>query len=351
MAYSAISKSSSNFNTINYTGTGSSLALTGVGFQPDMIWQKVKSTTSSHRLTDAIRGTGYIVYPNDTAEQSAENAVTAFGTDGFTVGTGNGDAYNANGATYVAWNWKANGSGSANSDGSTSSTVSANTVAGFSIVQHTGSGGATTIGHGLGVAPTIVLTKRTNSSNPWIFQQNIIGGSFTSSNYLILNTTAVAASSSNLVNSVTSSTLSLAGSDDWVNGSGDTYIHYVFAEKEGYSKFGSYVGNGAISGPFIYTGFKPAFVLIKKATGSTDGWFINDNTRSSSGGPNPNSYYMRPNTNEAQGTSSSLSMDTLSNGFKIKNTDTAYNNDNSTYFYMAFGQPIVSTNGDIATAR
>ena len=343
MAYSINAKD--HFNTKLYTGTGSAPnAITGVGFQPDFLWIKPRNLANSHRLhSTLLTATDYYVMSENTdAEATNDNCVTSFDTDGFTLGnTDNGwnGSYN-----YVSWNWKAGGAGSTNNDGSTASTVSANTNSGFSMVTHSGTGGATTIGHGLGVSPKIVISKRRNSANPWAFQQNIVGGSWTSNNYLILNTTAAVASSSALVNNVSSSTISFAGADDWVNASGSTYIHYVFAEKTGFSKFGSYTGNGNADGVFIYTGFKPGFLLIKKTSG-TEAWVLVDSKRPAY---NYTNKYVLANDYavEAQG----LVYELLSNGFKFN--DTSQNISGTTYFYMAFAEaPLVGTNDVPCVAR
>ena len=344
MAFSTISKSSSYFNSTIYTGNGTvDTALTTGTFQPDLTWFKNRGTTESHMWMDAVRGATNYIQSNSTAAQgTSADKISAFTSTGVTLGSG--AETNENSQPLVCWAWKANGSGSANSDGTTSSTVSANTTAGFSIVQHSGSGDATTIGHGLGVEPTVVLTKRTSATNSWFLQQAVIGGSWTSSNYLILNSTAAAASSSSIVNGVTSSTISFAGADDWVNASGSTYIHYVFAEKLGYSKFGTYTGNGVADGTFVYLGFKPAFMIIKR-TDSTTNWVMYDNKRDPS---NRVSKVLLPD-NSASETSGSQYIDFLSNGFKLRNSGNN-TNDGSVYFFMAFGQPIVSTNNNIATA-
>ena len=351
MAFTTVNKSTDYFNTKLYTGNGSTNAITGVGFQPDWTWLKSRSDTYSHSWTDAVRGvTKKIASNNSNAEYTSSTELTSFDSDGFTLGTDAG--VNNNASTFVSWNWKANGQGSSNGDGSITTTyTSANTTSGVSIIQYTGNGvDGATIGHGLGVAPTFLITKKTSGSESWY-----VGSSgLTSWDYkLYLDTTDAQSTNSPSVwggAAPTSSTVSLGNSAP-TNASGQTYIMYAFAEKTGFSKFGSYTGNGNADGPFVYTGFKPAFVLIKKATGSADSWFINDNKRSSSGGFNENSYYIRPNENATEGTSSSLAIDILSNGVKIKNTDTAYNNDNSTYIYMAFAAaPIVGTNDIAANA-
>ena len=354
MAFTTINKSADHFNTKLYTGTGSSNAITGVGFQPDLVWIKDRSATGYHFWTDAVRGVTKTLFSNGSDAESTEvTGLTAFGTDGFTVGTHSN--INTNGRNIVSWNWKGGGSGSTNNDGATASTVSANQTAGFSIVKHAGSGSATTIGHGLGASPKIIITKAIDVLNSWIFQQNILGGSWTSSNYLILNSTAAAASSSTIINNVTNSTISFAGSNDWVNSSSYNYVHYCFAEKTGYSKFATYAGNSGTDGTFVYTGFKPAWLLVKAASGSqtpqNQSWVIWDNKRSSTGGFNENSYKLYPNATDAEATSGIAQVDILSNGFKFRNSTHQSNSDN-TYLYMAFAEaPIVGTNNIPATAR
>ena len=346
MAYTTINKSTDYFNTKLYTGTGSSLVLTGVGHQPDMVWLKVRSTTSSHRITDVVRGTGQVIYPNDTAEQSAESSVTAFGTDGFTVGTEGGT--NTNGATYVGWSWKAGGGqGSSNTDGSINTTyTSVNTTSGFSISKYTGTGSNATIGHGLGVAPKVVMIKDLSVGKDWAVYHESIGNT----KYLELNTTDAVGTASNAWNntSPTSSVVSI-GSRDTLNTSSNNYIAYCFAEKTGFSKFGQYTGNGNADGTFVYTGFKPAFLLSKMSSG-TQGWFLVDNKRANPYNPIDGS--LHPNSNAAEDTASDFFVDFTSNGFKLRDNDAQLNGSGSTYIYMAFAEaPLVGSNNVPATAR
>ena len=346
MAFSTISKSSSYFNTKLWTGNGTnSTAITGVGFQPDMTWIKNRSTTDNHAIFDAIRGATYRIYPNATdAQIQATNSLASFDSDGFTLNDG-GDA-NGNGENIVGWNWKANGSGSANSDGSINSTVSVNTTSGFSIVQYTGTGSAATVGHGLGVTPNVMLAKRLNSTGQWDMYHS--GLSNPKSGSMVLNDTAAFTGDTSIWNNTdpTSSLVNI-GTSSTTNASGGTYVMYCFADVQGFSKFGSYIGNGNANGSFIYTAFKPAFVIVKR-TDNTGHWIMKD---WQTPGYNQNDYYLWSDTTDAETSASSLGIDFLSNGFKLKGTAGNSNADGGTFIYMAFGQPIVSTNGDIATAR
>ena len=344
MAYSTIPKSSSYFNTVLYNGTGSSQSITGVGFQPDWLWQKHRSGSQDSRIFDAVRGGSKVIYSSLTnGETTDAQLITSFDSDGFTMGS-SGTNVNDNGTTNVAWNWKANGSGSANGDGSISSTVSVDTTSGFSIVQYVGTGSAATVGHGLGTVPKMMLVKKTSGSESWAVYHHSIGNT----KFLQLNTSGAEGTSSGFWNDTTptSSVFSIK-SDGGTNASGETYIAYCFSAIPGYSKFELYEGTGNSDGPFLYTGFKPSFVMIK-AKGQTESWYMLDNKRP---GYNTNNYYLAANTSSAEGTSTTLATTLCSNGFKINNSDTSMNSSGQGYIYMAFGQPIVSTNGDIATAR
>jgi len=350
MAYTTINKSTDYFNTKLYTGNGSNNhAITGVGFAPDLVWAKRRDGSNGHVLFDKVRGATKILQ-SDTASAEITSAsgkdTVSLDSDGFTVAVpAQTGGINPNGASCVAWNWKGGGSGSTNNDGSTASVVSANTTAGFSIVTHAGTGSATTIGHGLGAAPKVIITKGLNVANSWIVQQNILGGSWTSSNYFYLNSASTAASSSALINNVSTSTISFAGSDSFVNGSYN-YVHYCFAEKTGYSKFGSYTGNGNADGPFIYTGFKPAWLMIVN-TSSTQNRVIFDNKRDPF---NVMDGILYPNSTDGEQTQDSI--DFLSNGFKLRVTGNDRNGSGNTLFFMAFAEaPIVGTNNIPCTAR
>ena len=347
MAYTTINKSGDYFNTKLFTGNGAdNHAITGVGFQPDWIWAKNRATTDAHHTADVVNGAGYRLRTN-TADALGTQAdgVKSFDSDGFTLGTTG--SINGNGNGIVSWNWKAGGSGSSNTDGSITSTVSANTTAGFSIVKYTGNASAgATIGHGLGVIPKMMLVKNLSEAYNWAVYHEGLGSH---TKYLYLDASnAVATDSGNFDNVPTSSTF-LVGSNSTVNKNGNNYIAYCFAEKTGYSKFGSYTGNGSTDGTFVYTGFKPAFYIIKSATG-TRSWIIKDNKRP---GYNVNGSYLLANGSEVEATGSgNVASDECSNGFKIRGTSTSLNFSGETYIYMAFAEaPLVGTNGVTAKAR
>ena len=343
MAYTTINKSTENFNTKLYTGNAGTQSITGVGFQPDLTWIKRRNTTGGNMWTDAVRGVTKTIISNETsAEQTFANGLTAFGTDGFTVGS-EGGFNSAN--TIASWNWKAgNSAGSSNSNGSITSTVSANTTAGFSIVKYTGTGSNATIGHGLGVAPSMIIIKNLTSGRDWLVYHKELGNT----HGIYLDLTNASTSSSGFFNntSPTSSVFSV-GTDTDANDSSDNTIAYCFAEKTGYSKFGSYTGNGSTNGTFVFCGFRPAWVMSKRSD-SSDGWRIRDAKRDID---NPAQHRLLANASDAEVSASSQDTDFLSNGFKIRNSDSGYNGSGATYIYMAFGQSIVGSNNIPANAR
>ena len=345
MAYTTIDKSSLHFNAKKYSGTGSAQSITGVGFQPDWCWIKNASSGSnySHQLYDAIRGVTKYLQSNSTASETTQaEGLTAFGTDGFSVGTNNGA--NSNGSTLISWNWKAGGSGSSNSDGSISSTVSANTTAGFSIVKWTGTASAGTIGHGLGVAPKVVLVKRySTSGGGWLMQHSNLTGA----TYVIKLSGATAEENDGAnFNSTfpTSSVFSVYNSNN-TNASGADHIAYCFAEKKGFSKFGSYVGDSS-NYPFVNLSFKPAFIMIKSV--STTNWNIFDNKRETF---NQVDYPIWANDSAKEQTDP-YPIDMVSNGFTVRTNSSQVNNNNTVHIYMAFAEaPLVGSNDVPCTAR
>ena len=340
MAYGSIIKPSDYFNPNIYTGTGSSNSQTGIGFQPDWTWIKSRSNTYSNVLIDAVRGVGTTISSNSgNAAYSSPTEITSFDSDGFTLGTDAG--VNNNASTFVSWNWKANGAGSANTDGSINTdSTSVNTTAGFSICKWTGTGSNATIGHGLGVAPKMIIVKNVSTSDSW----NVYHESIGNGKRLFLDTTGAESSTSDAWNDTTpTSSVFSIGTNTGTNGSGNTLIAYCFAEKVGYSKFNAYVGNGSTNGSFTYTGFKPAFVMVKYASpgGGVGNWGIFDSVR------NPTNVVdkgLLANTNAAEDTSDFI--DIVSNGFKQKSTSSNRNEDGSTYVYMAFAEhPFVANVG------
>tara|TARA_R100000234_G_scaffold88254_1_gene56703 strand:- start:260 stop:1321 length:1062 start_codon:yes stop_codon:yes gene_type:complete len=353
MAYISF-QPSDYFNTLLYTGTGSSNAVTGVGFRPDFVWIKGRNFSDNHNLYDIVRGVEKRITSNGSGVQEDRPAgLTAFGSDGFTVNTANGE--NKSSAPIVAWNWRAgNAQGSSNTDGSINTTyTSVNTTSGFSISQYTGTASTATVGHGLGVTPSVVLTKNLSADSNW--QMYHIG--LTSNNYRIAldSTDAEGGDSTAWNNTSPTSTVFSVGTSFRTNGSGNNIIAYAFAEKKGFSKFGSYKGNGSTWGPFINCGFLPAFVLWKR-TDSANGWIMMDNKRptvnSISYGSNPQNYLIEAQSSGAEATDTSYHVNFLSNGFKIRNTNNVFNNTSGSYIYLAFADhPLVSSNGVAATAN
>jgi len=344
MAYTTINKSSLFQNTKLYTGNGGTNAQTGVGFQPDWIWFKRRDGSDNHIVFDVVRGVTKGIYPDlSNAEDTLANSLSSFNSDGFTLGadTGSGGAINGSGESCVAWNWKAGTAVSGNTGGSGSYKAysgSVNATAGFSIIKYIGNGsGGHTIPHRLGVAPSNVIIKAV-TSNSWICKMQGYNG------YLYLNESNAGTSNSNWL-PTDANNLTLANNWGAYNTNNVTYVAYCFSEKVGYSKFGKYTGNGNADGPFTYTGFKPAFVMIKR-TDAVKNWYINDNKRN---GYNPSNPYLSPNLNAAETGGTEINI--LSNGFKITASGTGHNQSGGSYIYMAFGQSIVGTNNVPATAR
>ena len=348
MSYTTINKSSLHMNTKLYTGTGSSNSVTGVGFQPDWVWIKDRGSNANHHLFDAVRGvTKDIISNSSNAQGTDAQKLTAFGADGFTVGT-NGNV-NGSSANMVSWNWKAGtGQGSSNTDGSINTTyTSVNTTSGFSISQYTGTGSNATIGHGLGAVPKMIIVKNTSTTDSWMVYH--VGSG--SNAYLHLETTNAALSPSTAQFQATTPTSSLfyVGTADGTNKSSSNMIAYCFAEKTGYSKFGSYTGNGNADGKFIYTGFKPAFVLFKGST-IAENWWMFDTKRSESNVANDG--LIASTSNSEYSNNATFKIDILSNGFKMRSTDSFANSSGNTYIFMCFAEaPLVGSNNVPCTAR
>jgi hypothetical protein len=325
------------YNAVLYTGNGSSQSVTGVGFQPDFVWVKERSSTSGNVLFDVIRGATKYLESNVTAAEGTDaSTLTAFNSDGFSVGSSG--AMNQSSQTYVGWNWKANGSGSTNTSGSITSTVSVNTTSGFSVVTYTGNGtNNATVGHGLGVTPSMMILKsRSGGTYDW----RVYHSGLTAGYNIALNTTAAqfqgSSGNAGYISAVASTTFTLTQSGanvlDAVNASGSTYVAYCFAPIAGYSAFGSYTGNGSSDGPFVFTGFRPAYLMIKR-TSSTGDWFVYNNKTSPANAVN---LYLVANTSGAEGTYATL--DFLSNGFKLRVSDAEVNGNGSTIIFMAFAE-------------
>ena len=319
---------SEHFNTILYTGNGSTQSITGVNFQPDMVWAKQRTEAYHHTIWDAVRGATYEVFPNRTvAEQIESTGLTSFDSDGFSLAE-RGNA-NESGDSIVAWNWKANGSGSSNTDGSITSTVSANADAGFSIVSYTGTGSAGTVGHGLSSAPEMIIIKDRDTARNW----GVYGSDFYK---LRLNSTLGDFGSS--AQDVTSNSSALTiNTDGDVNISGDDYIAYCFHSVDGYSKVGSYTGNGNADGTFVYTGFRPAFVMIRR-TDSNAQWTILDNKRDLYN-VSKKLLYADSSSAEQDGItdrSPDWLVDFNSNGFKLRATNSDSNGNSANLIYIAF---------------
>jgi len=350
MAYTTINKSSEYFNTITWTGDSTTPKnIEGVGFQPNLIWGKIRSQTYSHQIYDTVRGFGNDkeLTPNNTNAEGGTNAeqygyLSAVTSDGFTAVKGTDaagyDYWNESPDTYVAWNWLAGGTGVSNTDGSTTSTVSANQTSGFSIVKWVGVD--TTVGHGLNAVPEMIIVKNLDDASHWIVYHKSIGNG----KFITLNEADGEQTNSGAWNatSPTSSVFTVGSALNNAN-----YIAYVFAPKKGFSKMGSYVGNGSTDGTFVYTGFKPAFVLFKKTTGSLADWQLWDNKRDPY---NPVEKALHPDIPNTASTDQDI--DFLSNGFKLRSSVAHTNETGVNFIYLAFAeQPLVGTNNVPATAR
>ena len=355
MAYTTIDDPSAHFQANAYSGSSNPQTITNDGnsdLQPDFLWSKRRDSAAPHYLFDSTRGVNSSLSSNDAdAEDTATGYLASFNSDGFTTGSDSALAYS--GRTYVAWQWKANGgSTSSNSSGSITSTVQANTTAGFSIVKYTGNGtqGAT-IGHGLGVVPNVVLVKGISIGDSWTMLHTGIASDF-QTDMIKLDETGAAQDNSVFWNDTapTSSVFTVdgAGGETKVNANTYTYVAYCFAEKQGYSKFGSYKGNSNADGAFVYLGFKPAFVLVT-ASNATENWLIVDNKRTQSF--NPVDGRLIPNSNAAEETNLTP-CDFLSNGIKWRTSDGVWNSSSNTHIYWAFAEhPFVSSKGVPVTAR
>ena len=337
---------SEHFNTVLYSGNSSTNNITGVGFQPDFVWGKGRNYADHHFLADAVRGSLKWFKTNSTGAESdyssnADSGIRSFASDGFNLAADGSQIFNNSGKTYVAWNWKANGSGSSNTDGSITSTVSANTDAGFSIVKWSGNetNGAT-VGHSLTTAPNVIITKCRTSASSWIYGIGGMSG-FGVNDYFDMQTTGAKSSTTTFYQGYSANTfqVGVSGAAE-MNRSGEDYISYCFHSVDGYSKVGLYTGNGSQDGPFVYTGFRPAFV-IRKQTSNTGLWIIQDNARDSY---NAATKVLSAESSTAEESPYHL-VDMCSNGFKVRSTQDDTNGNGETFIYIAFAEtPFKYTN-------
>ena len=346
MAYASITKPSLYFNTKLWTGTGSNgNAISGVGFAPDLVWVKNRSETFDNVLFDRVRGDNKHVESNNNSVEENEANTLAFGSDGYSVGT---NTLNKSGNNIVGWNWKANGTGSSNTAGSINTTyTSVNTTAGISISTYTGTGSTGTIGHGLGAIPNTIWVKKTSAADDWFIWHTALGAQ---GKINFNNTSAVQNNTGYWNNTLPTNQVFSVTSNGANNASGNIYVAYCFTDIKGYSKFGTYTGNGNANGAFVYTGFKPAWILIKTTDLAGNNWQMYDNKRE---GYNSQNDLLRANVTDAEGNGTDP-IDILSNGFKMYNTAGSANQSGGTYIYMAFAEePLVANVGASipATAR
>ena len=356
MAYTDIDDASAHFQIATYTGNANLNTIVNDGnsdLAPDLVWGKCRSTSKTHYWYDTTRGTEKrIESDNGGAEDTGTNGLYIFQSDGFKLASGNTE--NDNGESYVAWQWKANGgsrttfSESGNNPGGG---YQANTTGGISIVDYVGTQAAGTVAHGLGAVPKMIIVKSRGASRSWTVYHHQMGSPANEKN-MVLNTTA-ALTDYNAdywgATTPTSSVFSLGGTNGHaVNYNNENFIAYCFAEVQGFSKFGSYIGNGSANGPMIYTGFQPAWVMIK-TTSTADDWYIFDNKRE---GYNPSVWRIRANTISGDTTGTNNTVDHLSNGFKLRFTGGSINGSKLPYIYMAFAEnPFVTSTGVSTTAR
>ena len=351
MAYTTIDDPSVYFQTALWTGNNSSRSITNDGnsdMQPDWVWTKKRSATQNHCVTDSTRGVTKIIFPDVDDAESATQLLTSFDSDGFSIN--NNALINENSATYVGWQWKAGGgSTSSNNDGSYTSTVQANTTAGFSIVKYGDASSFSastpaTVGHGLGAVPKMIIIKNLDGTRSWGIQHATNGAG----KIIYLDLANAVADSSGFDNSTSpTSSVFTVNTLNVGNGNNLEYIAYCFAEIQGYSKIGGYTGNGNADGTFVYTGFRPAWIMGKRSSGA-HGWFLFDDVRDTF---NPTNQLLEPSNNNAE-TNDSFDIDILSNGFKLRGSENTINGSGESYIYMAFARhPFVSSKGVPTTAR
>ena len=344
MAYSTIDDPTLHFNTKLYTGTGSELAITGVGFQPDFTWIKERNGSTNHMLTDSVRGATKTLHAHNIDSESTDaQALKSFDSDGFTVGT-DGDV-NTNTDTYVSWNWKSGGSASNNTDGNKTISLSVNTTAGFSVGTYAGTGQDSTIGHGLGAVPDWLMIKnRSSGSRKWQLWHNGLTGT---NKYLAIDRSdAELTDTASWDNTAHSNTVWNTYGSGEANQNGENFVCYAWTSIQGFSKFGSYTGNANANGPFIYTGFKPAWIMTKQINGGSS-WIVHDNKRDPI---NPIDEFFTVEEPDAVGDLDSF--DLLSNGFKVRTSNGDRNSSGDIFAYWAFAEsPLVNSEGIPNNAR
>ena len=342
MAYTTVNKSTSYVTAKELTANqGGNMVVTGVGFQPDMVWLKARALSANWKQYDSVRGVEKEIRSNTTgAEEDNSNGLTAFSSDGFTWGIDSDINYNNTNPT--SWAWKAGTTSGITTNGSTDTTPSSysfNQTAGISILKYAGSGSTPTkIAHGLGVAPKLIIVKNLSGTADWVLGHGDMA--WTKYIYLSSNAASVTAGGAAWENTAPDTVNFTVGDNTQINASGSNYIAYCFSQVDGFSSFGKYTGNGNTDGKFCYTGFKPAIVLCKRTNG-TSNWGIFDNKRDPLNTVNKTLF---PNSDTTQD-SSTVRMDFLSNGFKHRTTDTAWNGSGDEYIWIAFAaEPIVGTN-------
>jgi len=347
-----IDDGSEYFDILTYTGTGSTQSITGLDFKPDWVWIKKRNSAAYHQLFDSVRGATKGLFSNTDDDEAVDSGnLQSFISGGFTADGFGGT--NGSGDTYVAWNWLASNTTVSNTDGSTTSTVSVNQTAGFSVVTYTGTGSNTTIGHGLGKVPAMMIVKkRTGANDDWaVYHNGVLTPANARYHYMRLNTTSAYAGDGTYWNDTAPTTsVFTVGTNADVNTSGHTYVAYIFTDIEGYSKMGKFSGNSSLDGPMIYTGFSTKWLMYKNITSATD-WMILDDKRIHNAS-NAQLDYLEPNTNDAEG---DMRLEFLSNGFKLREgseSGAKFNLTGETYIYMAFASnPFVDSNGIPVTAR
>jgi hypothetical protein len=326
------------YSTKLFTGNGSTQTISGVGFQPDLTWFKQRDGAAYHQLSDVTRGVNSQAAANDTGLGASPTCLTAWNSDGFALGS-NPDV-NGNTLTYTSMNWKAGTTSGLTGGTITPSSYSFNTTSGFSVLKWTGTGSNGTIAHMLGVTPQMIIVKQSSGAEVWCVYTEATGNG----NSLVLNTSAASAAATAWNSTSPTSSVFSVGTDGKVNGSGQTYFAYCFSSVKGYSKIAKYTGNGNADGTFVYTGFRPAFIMIKR-TNSASAWVLFDSKRNGYNGDNK---YLVPNTTAGGGVGTYF--DIFSNGFKPLTTDGEWNAGNYTYLAIA-ENPIVSSNDVPGLAR